>query len=191
LRYLKMKKLLFLILLFTVKIGFAQKDTTGLHIPVRVGVVVYESVVNVPGKTKGMINTNARIWFINLFKDSKGVQLNDYMEDGVVIAKGTILLPIKDDAGKVTQYEDRIIAEVDYKENSYKIVIHDQLINSLPTDNMKLNATPERLIGLLTGKEKLPINDQQARRLLASMNLAVTGIIKDFKAMMSAKIDGF
>ena len=69
-----MKRMLFFVLiLISTGEAFAQKDTTGLNIPVKDDNVVYERIVEIPGKSKADLYKNAKQWFVDYLKNSRDV----------------------------------------------------------------------------------------------------------------------
>ena len=167
---------------------FAQKDTTGLNIPVKDGTVVYERVVEAPNKSKADLYKNAKQWFVDYFKSSKDVIQNEDKEDGKIVGKGILLIPFKGALGSNVMYNDKLSIQVDCKDNKYRLRFYEQTLSS---SGGEVVTTPESLIGKLLGKEKSPFNEKQARRMLESMNATITTAIFAFNKAMAAKTDDF
>lgn len=153
-----MKKLFFgAVALLLSNMAFAQKDTTGLNIPVKDGAVVYEQVYQVPNKSKADLYKNAKQWFVDYFKSSKDVIQNEDKEDGKIVGKGILLIPFKGALGSSVIYDDKLSIQVDCKDSKYRIRIYEQTLSSPGGDYGKVITTPESLIGKLLGTEKITI----------------------------------
>lgn len=170
---------------------FAQKDTTGLNIPVKDGAVVYERIVEAPNKSKADLYKNAKQWFVDYFKSSKDVIQNEDKEDGKIVGKGILPIPFKGAMGMNVVYDDKLTIQVDCKDNKYRLRIYEQTLSSQGGGSSQVITTPESLIGKLLGKEKSPFNEKQARRMLESMNATITTSIFAFNKAMIAKTDDF
>ena len=184
-----MKKIIFSIAaIICTNVVFAQKDTTGLNIPVKDGAVIYERVVEAPNKSKADLYKNAKQWFVDYFKSSKDVIQNEDKEDGKIVGKGILLIPFKGALGSNVMYNDKLSIQVDCKDNKYRLRFYEQTLSS---SGGEVITTPESLIGKLLGKEKSPFNEKQARRMLESMNATITTAIFAFNKSMIAKTDDF
>ncbi|MDN3548825.1 DUF4468 domain-containing protein [Mucilaginibacter aquaedulcis] len=166
--------------------AFVQKDTTGLNIPVKDGAVVYERIMDAPGKSKADLYKNAKQWFVDYFKSSKYVIQNEDKEDGKIVGKGILFVAFRGALGSNVIYNDKLSFQVDCKENKYRVRVYEQTLSS---PGNELSTTPESLIGKLLEKEKSPFNDKQARRMLESMNATITTTLFAFNKAMVAKSD--
>jgi hypothetical protein len=191
-----MKKSLFVILLFVAKISFAQKDTTGLNIPVKDGIVIYEAVVNAPGKSNSLLNATARAWLVrNLRRSERMFQtremiLSENYYEGPIIAKGAVGVLFKGMLGIEVLFEDQINVQVDCKDNKYRIKIYDQVLTGPQTEYGRTVTLPEILVGKLTGTNStIDFNKAQARRMLQSMNSVITNFLYDFNKFMLTNDD--
>ncbi|SDR87241.1 protein of unknown function [Mucilaginibacter mallensis] len=185
-----MKRILFFVLiLISSGTAFAQKDTTGLNIPVKDGNVVYERVVEIPGKSKADLYKNAKQWFVDYFKSSRDVIQSEDKGDGKIVGKG--ILPVLFNGAMGTQviYDDNLSIQVDCKDGKYRVRIYEQLLSS-PVGG-QVTTTPEELIAKLLGTGSSPFNAKQARRMLESMNSEMLSTLASVNRAMSARTDDF
>ncbi|MCC8426944.1 DUF4468 domain-containing protein [Mucilaginibacter sp. UR6-11] len=85
-----MKQLLIGLLFIAIGAKAQNKDTLGLNIPIKDGHVVYEGIVEMPGKPKMDLYNNAKQWFVDCFKSAKDVIQNEDKDQGRIIGKGVI-----------------------------------------------------------------------------------------------------
>lgn len=186
-----MKKLLILFLFISMPCFlFAQKDTIGLNIPLLNGKVIYESVVNVPGKTKIELYANARQWFIDYFKTYKDVIQNDDKDAGLIVGKGVLTFEYRSSWGKINEF-DQITIQIECKDNKYRYRIYDQELRSPTSTDLNYYGTPENIIELINGKKKWGQDKSILRRELQGTDEIVKKVIASLINSMVLKHEDF
>jgi len=159
----------------------AQKDTSGLNLPIKDGMLVYEGVVSIDNKSQKDLYTNASQWFVDFFKSSKDVIQNQDKEQGRIVGKGILFAQTKI-WGITSQYPNEVTIQIDVKDNKYRYRIYDM---HLSTETQYLRGfgtlygrsfTAEDLIGNLTGGKNKVLTKSASRKTLESINDNVRGI---------------
>jgi hypothetical protein len=185
-----MKGILFFALIFISSCSaFAQKDTTGLNIPVKDGSVVYERIAEIPGKSKADLYKNAKQWLVDYFKNSRDVIQSEDKEDGTLVGKGILPVLFNGALGTQVVYDDKLSIQIDCKDGKYMVRIYGQTLSS--PGGGQVTTTPEELIAKLMGRGWSPLNDKQARRMLESMNGEMLSALASVNRAMTAKEDSF
>jgi len=185
-----MKRILFFVLIFiSSSAAFAQKDTTGLNIPVKDDNVVYERIVETPRKNKADLYKNAKQWFIDYFKNSNDVIQNEDKEGGKIVGKGILPVLFNGALGTQVIYDDQVNIQIDCKDGKYRVRIYEQFLSS--PGGGQVTTTPEELIDKILGTGKSLLNAKQARRMLESINSEMLSTLASVNRAMSAKTDDF
>jgi len=181
-----MKKLPFIILLLLTKFTFAQKDTVGLHIPYSEGSVVYERVFAANGKSKDQLYSNAKLWFINHYNNSREILSQDSTV-GRVVGKGKETIQFKGPLSVIVPFDDRMTIQIDVKDNRYRCRMYNMTLSTQETDKKdRTVATPEELVNTLTGKGNTSaLNKSQARRMLESLNTTIDAAMASLNKTMN------
>ena len=175
-------------LLFAAKFTFAQKDTTGLNIPVKDSKIVYEGVIEIPNKPKSELYSNAQKWFIDMFKSSKDVIQNQDKDQGQIVGKGNMTTSIKGRMGIPWNFVNKMTIQVDCKDNKYRYRIYD-IITSLPGGNIDDTPLEIPYNSLISGK--WVINEKFTRSLVENTNTDIKALVENLKKSMNVKKDDF
>jgi len=189
-----MKKLLFVCLFYAVNSVYGQ-DTVGMHLPIKDGHLIYEGVIDQPGKSKIDLYNNARQWFVDYFKSSKDVIQNEDKDQGRIIGKGIIKIPWKTFAGSGF-YDCKITIQVDVKNEKYRYKIYDFILNTTVASlsggaGSRYEFTPEELVNKLTGNGKVMVTKGQCKKLLISIDEESRSTVASLTTAMAAKADNF
>ena len=180
-----MKKLLFAALLLSSSAAFAQKDTTGLHIPFSSGSVVYEKIFDAPGKTKFQLFDSAQQWFIGRYKTDHGIEVID-TANMRVIAKGKEMLTISMMLNTVP-FDDMMTIQLDCRDGKYRCRIYSMTLQTNESSKLdKIVTNPEDLVNTLTGKNGATIlTKSQARTMLENVNTKVNEVMMSLNKTMN------
>lgn len=170
---------------------FAQADTAGLNIPLKEGRVVYEKVVDAPGKTKTDLYSNAKSWCVTYFKYTKEPIQTEDKDAGRIISKGNLVVPFKGALGNTIPYDDKLMLQLDCKDGKYRYRFYDMSLTSPGPAETGLSTTPEELLMKLIGTGKSPLNNKQAKRMLEGMSMSVKLAESSLNRAMLAKGDDF
>ena len=182
-----MKNIFILALLLLTKASFAQKDTVGLNIPIKDGYVVYEQVVDAPGRSKAALFSNAKTVLVSYFSGTKDVIQSEDKGNGQVIGRGSMVIIIKDFLGRADYFTDRFLVQIDCKDGRYRIRVSNQQLG-----NGHEFFTTEEFVGKLTGEWKsMDITKNEAKRGLQDTNGRILNMIADMARGMAAKSDDF
>lgn len=190
-----MKKLILTIgVLFITGICLAQ-DTLLNKLPIKNGGLVYEKVVEMPGKSKIDLYNNAKQWFVDYFKSSKDVIQNEDKEQGRITGKGIALIPFKGGLGTTFMYDQHMTIQVDCKDGKYRYRVYDIYVNSpVVATRYGINqakAMDSELIGKVNGTGKCQFSKKQCARLLESIDFQVNETARELNMSMSAKSNDF
>jgi hypothetical protein len=179
-----MKKLLFAALLMISSAAFAQKDTTGLHIPMTNGSVVYEKIFDAPGKTKMQLFNSAQQWFIGRYKTDHSIEVTDTANIRV-IGKGKELVVVRMMLNDIP-FDDMMTIQVDCKDGKYRCRIYSMALQTDPSSKLdKMATNPEDLVNALTGKHSMTaFNKSQARTMLENVNFKVNEVMASLNKTM-------
>ena len=170
------KLILIVVLFFSSNLHAQNKDTIGLNMPFKDGKLMYEGVIEQPGKSKIDLYNNAKQWFVDYFKSSKDIIQSEDKEQGRIVGKGVILVYANP---KFEPYKVDVTVQVDSKENKYRYRFYNfsftQKIISLDGSNPEYNSfTPEELVGVLNGYMKIKMmNKKYAKIDLENLNKEV------------------
>lgn len=191
------KATLIALLTFATLFTYAQKDTIGLNLPLVDGKIIYQSVIELPGRTQIELYKNSKQWFVDYFKSSKDVIQNDDKESGKVIGKGIIFVYLKTTFFSQT-ISDKITIQIDCKDGKYRYKIYD--INlTVPSSYSSVTGpvpafdfTAEDLIARLTDNPaRIGYTKGQCRKILDSIVAETQSTISSLKTAMNAKTDDF
>ena len=180
-------KNLFLAIMFLVPIAaFAQKDTTGLHIPMSNGSVVYEKIFEAPGKTKMQLFNSAQQWFIERYKTDKSIEVLD-TANMRVLGKGKEMVNFIGPFNAAMTFVDRMSIQIDCKDGKYRCRMYSMTLANDDTSQMgKITTSPEEMVSIATGKsEPSGLNKKQARRVIESLNAAVNNAMMSLDKTMN------
>jgi hypothetical protein len=185
-----MKNLRFIILLFISTSSFAQKDTTGLHIPMSDGAVVYEKVFESPGKSKAELYSNARLWFIERYKGTNDIVVADSAMSRLV-GKGRELVNFTGPMNVAMPFDDRLTIQIDCKDGRYRCRIFNMTLISRELDQKdRIVTSPEEMVNILNGKGGVSgLNRNQARRMIESLNTTIDMTMMSLFKTMTDKDD--
>lgn len=190
-----MKRLILILLTAVPALGFAQKDTLGLNLPIQEGKVVYEGIIEVPGKSKDEIYKNLRQWFVDYFKNAKAVIQNEDKEVGRISGKGIVPIYWKFSIGS-GMYPNQMTIQLDVKDSKYKYKIYDMLLSTqaeyLRGFNVILSArefTPEDLIGNLTGARNKVLTKAASRNTLEAIDKNTKEVISSLNKAAKSQSD--
>jgi hypothetical protein len=181
-----MRNLFFVILLFISAPVFAQKDTTGLHIPINDGAVVYEKVFNAPGRSKAELYSNARLWFVEHYKGINSIEIADTVMSRLV-GKGKETVNFIGPLNMAMPFDGKLTIQIDCKDGKYRCRIFNITLSSRePDPKDRTTTTPEDMVDVLTGKSSAsPLNKNQARRMLESLNTTINNTLTSlYKTMI-------
>jgi hypothetical protein len=144
---------------------------------------VYSEVIQIPGRSKADLYSNAKAWFAKAFVSANNVLQNQDMESGSLIGKGSTKVTVKNmgiqDAGHVL-----FTLEIRVKEDKYKYTISDfhhegaRNFVSIGSLNQEKSGTMN-----VTAKQWQSIKEQadgSARQLINSLKLAMIAKPDDF-----------
>lgn len=191
-----MKKIYTLIVLIFFFISSqAQKDTTGLSLPIKDGKLVYEEVISIPEKKQKDLYNNAISWFIDYFKDSKEVIQNQDKDMGRIYGKGMVRIYSKI-SGVTLEYPNLLTIQIDAKDEKFRYRIYDM---NMSTETQVLNGfgvlkgrkfTPEDLISNLTNGTNIVLTKSGSRKALEGINQKIIEIKTSLISAMK-KTDDF
>ena len=183
-----MKKNITIILVIASISAWGQKDTIGLNLPMKDGVVTYTGVVTISGKSKADLYKNAKQWFVDYFKSSNDVIQNQDKEEGTIIGKGIVWFNSKVGLGMNWTWYDKLTIRLECKDGRYRYSIYDMTIRA---ENSGVEYALESALGKLTGTGKFPWskgvakgviqhNDERIKEVIASINNQMNKTIADF-----------
>jgi len=185
-----MKKLCLILLVLFSKAAFAQKDTTGLHIPYANGSVVYEKVFSTPGKSQADLYKSAQQWLIGRYKTETAIELTDTL-NGKVLGKGREGFNIDLALGNAVSFKGLFTIQIDCKDNKYRCRIYSMNLchDKTNSNDDEINTSPEEMVNLLLGKNaSVPITKGQAKKVLASLDATVDNTMMSlYKTMADNK----
>lgn len=186
-----MKRLIILVFFIGISnISLAQSDTSGLNLLNKDGHIVFETIVEVNGKSRVDLYKNAKQWFVNYFKSSKDVIQSEDKEEGQIIGKGLINLTVKAGFGMTVNYHDKLSIQVDCKDNKYRFRVYNMII--YPPNMQEIYAhNLEDFQDKLLGTYKMPGTKGQIRSIIESNSKEVKLMIASFDKAMLSKSDTF
>lgn len=180
-----MKKLFFALLLFASSAAFAQKDTTGLHIPMTNGSVVYEKVFDASGKTKVQLYNSAQQWFIGRYKTDRSIEVTD-TSNMRIIGKGKELVNFVGPLSTPMPFDDKMTIQIDCKDGKYRCRMYSIALVAHDTTQWNGVTNPEDMVNILTGKKgSSGLNKAQAQRMLESLNATVNSAMLSLDKTMN------
>lgn len=186
-----MKKLLFLILMLLASNAFAQKDTIGLNLPYKNGTLVYQQVVTTTGQSANLLYSNAELWFAQHSRNGGRLDLQD---TSVLRITGRLndSISFKGPLGLSIVSPVRIMIQIDCKDGRYRCRVLDVILQLNDADNkhryfIKADNMAEQLVN--KNATTTYLNNNQAKRALASVNELVDHIMSSVKQTMTDKND--
>jgi hypothetical protein len=147
-------------------------------LPLRDGKIFYETIDSSYRKSKIETYKSAKIWFADIFKDSKSVLQIDDKDLGELLGKGTFQYPVSSQ-GVVVQFWCEFTAKLSCRENRFRLQIYDIRTKGKAADNFY----PADFMAF--SKESVP---QIAAR---EIDRKINEIIASAKVAIEAKIDAF
>ncbi len=117
-----MKNLILISIMALMSLKPKAQDT--LKIPTKDGKIFYEQIVDVPNMAKEKLFKNAKMWYVESFKDSKSVIQNENLNDGNITGKGNTQFTCGKSFTPVAETAYFTIA-IDIKDNKYRLRIYD------------------------------------------------------------------
>jgi hypothetical protein len=191
-----MKKLILIALLgiLCLSVKAQIKDTIGLNLPIVDDKIVYEGVVEVPGKTKSDLYQRAQQWFVDFFKGSDNVIQNQDKDAGLIVGKGMLDFNARVALGMTLVVHDKLYVKIICKDNKYKYFVYDMTYG--PSDGNEKNSVSydniyRHLIGTLdkVGNKKIGGSKTALKDVLTKNDIEVKKMIESIKLAMNKKPD--
>jgi|GEM_PF-1286761 len=191
-----MRKLFLLATVLISQIAFAQKnDTTGLHLPLTDGKVVYQQIFKVPGKQQTQLYSNAQLWFVKRYKSDDAIDKRNHAE-ARVIGHGTETLSFKGPLKRDVPVKVKLNIEIASKADQYTVRISNIVYGyqAEPTEERSF-FTAEDMINDITqhkyknaeGINPVPFNNKQSKKALQELNPLIDDILKSINETMAKK----
>ena len=176
----------------------AQSNSDLANYPVKDGKLLYEGIIDAPGKTKSDLYINAKQWFVDYFPNANDVIQTDDKSLGRIAGKGSVIMYHSALMSTVKWHETMTI-QVDYKDGKYRYRIYDMTVyvpkvdlggsyGELPAYNF----TDSDLVGKIMGTEKdAPLTKNQSKKALEAIDEQTKETIASLMTAMGAKADTF
>ena len=179
-----MKKLLILLLIISAKSAVAQKDTVGLSVPFIDSTVAYERVFDVSNAPKGLLYSNAGLWFAETHPYGGITQLQ--LQDPVVSRVVGRVISAARESYKVlwqTNYYTltyNFTVQIDCKNGKYRVRIYNiqdvEAGYQTPVDDLMQSLIKSKSYAI-TNTYKLNKSDLKQR--FKTLNTVVDGVMAD------------